>query len=151
MKSFKEREAFALTIIPLTFRNAGLPPELGMALARQESNFDPSATATNPKDLAMGGAFGWCQMTMDTAHALGHKDITPAQLHDPAINASLAAELCVANLKRLPAFSAPDLFAMYNSGRVFAKAPHITQNNYVPRCMKFMTDYAAQLAHTTTK
>lgn len=147
-----------LPVVATAFARAGLPPELGCAIARQESNWDPTATASNPKDLAMGGAYGLCQMTMDTAHALGHTDITPEQLHDPAINASLAAELCVANLKRLSANSAAnvdvfaastaeDLFAMYNSGRVLAKAPHVTVNNYVPRCMKFMSDYTARCAN----
>ena len=140
-----------LPVVATAFARQGLPPELGCAIARQESNWDPTATATNPKDIAMGGAFGLCQMTLDTARALGHADITPAQLHDPAINASLAAELCAANLKRLaPGRSvydcAADLLAMYNSGRVLAKAPHITQTNYVPRAMGFMSAYAARCA-----
>jgi hypothetical protein len=155
--SFAEREAKYMPVVATAFKNAGLPPELGCAIARQESAWDPTATASNPKDLAMGGAFGLCQMTMDTAHALGHHDITPAQLHDPAINASLAAELCVANRKRIvvgpaqtysPEACWADLFAMYNSGRVFAKAPHITRNNYVPRCQAFMAHYASVLAST---
>ena len=147
-----------LPIVATAFANRGLPPELGCAIARQESNWNPKATASNPKDIARGGAFGLCQMTLQTAQELGHKDITVEQLYDPAINASLAAELCVANLKRIrvapgqtysDAARWADLFSMYNSGRVVSKAPHITQTNYVPRCVQFMTVYAARCVNHT--
>lgn len=154
--SLKQREAKYLPVVATAFRNAGLPPELGCALARQESAWNPTATASHPGDLARGGAFGLCQMTLKTAReVLGHRDITPEQIFDPAVNAALAAELCVHNLESLAGVTysdtkAPlmDLAAMYNSGRRYDKAPYITKTNYVPRVLKFMDEYRAALAGT---
>src|SRR6476469_1397219 len=98
---FEQREALYLPILATAFKNHGLAPEFGVAIARQESSFDPTVRVMTGGDLALGGSYGLCCMGLSTAHALGHHDITPEQLLDPAINASLAAELCVANAKRL--------------------------------------------------
>lgn len=146
-------ESKYLPIVALAFKNAGLDPAFGCAIARQESNWNPNATASNPKDIARGGAYGLCQMTLKTAQGLGHANITPEQLLDPAINASVAAELCAENVRRLTvapgqtyslAALYADLAAMYNSGRPLARAPYVTATNYVPRVLKFMADYSAQ-------
>ncbi len=146
----KKNEALYLPIVAKAFADAGLPPELGCALARQESNWDPMASATHPGDLARGGAFGLCQMTMKTGVALD-RHCTMAKLMVPAYNAKLAAQLCKENSGRCMG-RIEDIIARYNSGKDFWKAPEVTKTHYVPRVQKYMVEYkeAAKAAVSST-
>ena len=147
-----EREELYIPVVATAFKNAGFDPAFGCAIARQESNWTPDAKSNNSGDLARGGAFGLCQMTMKTAVALGHLSITPKDLLDPAINASIAAELCVANAKHvrvtvlakkplnLEAYY-EDLAALYNSGKVYKDAPFVTKGTYCVRVLEFWRQY----------
>lgn len=142
--SFKEREAFALEIIPRIFAEEGLPPELGMALARQESNFDPQARNITGGDLERGGAFGWLQMTYTTGRAID-KNCTVAKLHSPIYNAQLAAALCKQNSAACKG-RIEDIISRYNSGRDFWRAPTSTKTVYVPNVQKYMEEYKERAA-----
>ena len=152
MFTLKQREDIYLPVVATAFARQGLAPEFGAAIARQESAFDPSVKVLTGGDAALGGSYGLCCMGLSTARGLGHKDITVEQLLDPAINASLAAELCAANLNHLlkvgpdQTYSAVhlygDLASYYNSGKPMNRAPHITQTNYVPSVLKYMALYA---------
>ncbi len=139
MSSFKEREDFAFTILPEVFAAEGLPPELGMAIARQESSFDPQARVLTGGDLQMGGAWGWCQMTFDTARGLD-KHATAARLLNPKYNAELAAALCKQNSKACGG-RIEDIISRYNSGRDFWRAPQSTKTVYVPNVQRYMELY----------
>lgn len=147
MLTFEQCEKLYLPVLATAFGNAGFDPEFGVALGRQESALNPEAKNLGPGDRERGGAWGLCQMTVKTAEMLGYK-LTSVELTDPAINASIAAELCKVNAERLIGCTYSnvngyyeDLAAMYNSGKRYNKAPWVTQNNYVPRVINFMTVY----------
>lgn len=144
---FKEREAKYLPILTKAFEVLGLPPALGPAIARQESGFIADIENLGPGDKERGGSYGLCQMSLKTAQSLGFIG-TVEELKDPQINASLAADLCLHNLQKLQDHSnlqnvIRDLAAMYNSGKVFDKAPRITQMQYVPNVLKYYQQYSA--------
>lgn len=141
-----QRLTFLRPIIAQAFSHVGLPPTLGLALARQESDFRVDAVATHPADIARGGAYGALQMTLKTARGLGYQG-PPEGLLDATENARWAAELCAQNAKRTKAPIGSqdwvyDLAAMYNSGRPFAKAPEVTRKDYAPRVWSFYKEYA---------
>lgn len=75
-----------------------------MGLIQQESDFTPSATATDKRDLARGGAYGLMQMTLATARTLGYVGGAgdPAQLsglYDPTTNIRLGVAYLAQLLK----------------------------------------------------
>ena len=129
-------------ILVVAFHNVGLPPEWGLAIARQESNFAPKALNMSVADSTRGGSWGLCQMSLLTARGLGYVG-TAAGLTDPQVNADLAARLCRELVTRFKTTSLADVAAGYNSGRTFAKAPASTRTVYVPRVLKFAQDYKA--------
>lgn len=150
MLTLSQKEKLYIPILASAFANRGFDPEFGVAIARQESALDPECKNLGPGDRERGGAWGLCQVTLRTAHDLGHKAITSVDLLDPATNASIAAELCSVNAERLIGCTYSyvngyyeDLAAMYNSGRRYSKAPWTTQSNYVPRVIGFMAAYKA--------
>jgi hypothetical protein len=79
---------------------AELPPELGLALARMESNFDPSQLNMGPGDKELGGSWGLFQMSLDTSQGLGYTGDGQG-LKDPVTNCSLAVQLAQKNLHAL--------------------------------------------------
>ncbi len=127
-------------ILVIAFHNAGLPPEWGLAIARQESNFKPAALNMSVADSKRGGSWGLCQMSLLTAKGLGYVG-DASGLTDPQVNADLAARLCKEIMARFKTSSLADVAAGYNSGRTFAKAPMSTRTVYVPRVLKFAQDY----------
>ena len=132
-----------LPLVALAFKNHGLDSAFGCALVRQESNWNPAARSNMRGDLLRGGAYGLAQVTMRTAEAMGYH-LTEAQLLDPAINVSLAAELCHQNSGRVHKISPHyygDLASLYNSGKVLERAPYSTSTSYVPRVLTFMEMY----------
>lgn len=138
-ETFKKNEALYLPLLAQAFAARGLPPELGPAIGRQESNFDPNVSNLGPGDLERGGSYGLCQMSLQTAQALGYKGEV-AGLHDPHINAALAADLFVENRKRHSDLR--DIIAMYNSGKPFDLAPTKTRAFYVQNVVAYMKMYA---------
>ena len=144
-------EKFFGPIIRAAFVAAGLPGELGMAIAKWESGgtFDPNLRSDpHATDEALGGAWGFCQMTFETAQGLGFKG-QPQGLRDPQTNAALAAKLCAQNAKRSKAAFGSDAWvsdvaAAYNSGRIFSdpKLPHVTRDTYVPHVLAYYHEYA---------
>lgn len=128
------------------FASAGLPGNLGLALARQESNFDPAARATDPRDLARGGSFGLLQMSYKTAQGLGYEG-PAAGLMSVEENVRLAAKLCAVNAKRTKAHVGSrdwvcDVASLYNSGKPFATAPESTRLLYAPRVWRFFCEFS---------
>lgn len=130
---------YALILI-VAFQNEGLPPEWGLALARQESNFAPQALNMSTGDATRGGSWGLCQMSLTTARGLGYVG-TAQGLTDPKVNAKLAAKLCKELVTRFRTNNLADIAAGYNSGKPFAKAPSSTRTVYVPRVIQFAGDY----------
>lgn len=127
-------------ILVIAFQNEGLPPEWGLAIARQESNFTPKALNMSAGDATRGGSWGLCQMSLTTARALGYVG-TAQGLTDPKLNAALAAKLCKELVTRFKTVNLADVAAGYNSGKTFAKAPISTRTVYVPRVLKFSEQY----------
>lgn len=137
--SKNKNEDLYLPIVARAFAEAGLPPELGCAIARQESNWNPEARNLTGGDLERGGAFGLGQMTYKTGIALD-KFCTPMKLMNPVYNAKLSAQLCRDNAKRCNN-RMEDIISRYNSGKDFWKAPNVTKVHYVPRVQQFMKEY----------
>lgn len=137
---FFEREALYFPILVAAFVRQGLPPEWGVALARQESAFVATAINNSTGDASRGGSRGLCQMSLLTARGLGFTG-PPEELMNPICNADLAALLCKEISTRLKTTELGDVAAAYNSGKVLAKAPASTRNVYVPRVLSFALGY----------
>jgi soluble lytic murein transglycosylase-like protein len=134
-------------VVADAFTNAGLPPELGLGIAKHESNFNPNASVVTGGDAARGGSYGLCQMSLKTALSLD-RAATIAKLHDPRYNAGLAAKLCLLNNVRAKGVI-EDVISMYNSGKPFWCAPDSTKTVYVPNVQRYMAEFKAQLAANT--
>lgn len=135
----KEREKTYLLVVARAFAAQGLPPELGAAIAKQESNWDAAAVTMTGGDGARGGSYGLCQMSLKTAEGLD-KGATAGRLLDAHYNATLAAQLCRENWDRYQG-RIEDVIAAYNSGKPFFRAPEVTKLIYVPHVQKYMRDY----------
>jgi soluble lytic murein transglycosylase-like protein len=135
----KQREERYLPIVAKAFIAEGLPAELGAAIARQESAWDPSAQVVTGGDGVRGGAYGLCQMTLKTALALD-REATVGRLLSPEYNAKLAAKLCKENWLRAKG-RIQDVIALYNSGKEFHRAPLSTKTVYVPNVEQYMQEY----------
>lgn len=136
---YAEREKLYLPIVAEEFAKLGLPPHLGAAIARHESNWTADASVLTGGDGARGGAFGLCQMTLKTALGLDPM-ATPSRLLDARYNASVAARLVAADWKRFRG-RVEDVIAAYNSGKPFFRAPESTKLFYVPAVQKYMLGY----------
>lgn len=138
-----QNETKYLPLVSRAFANAGFLPEFGAALSKHESNWDPSAMATDPRDLARGGSRGLFQMSQRTAEALGYKG-TPEGLFYPDTNTEWAVKLTLANLKALNGnMSYPLLAAAHNCGVTHAikgTIPRETQL-YVQAVLQLMKLY----------
>lgn len=121
------------------FADAELPGVWGLAIARQESNFDPGAKSLGGGDGTRGGSYGLCQMSLLTARHY-RPDIEPRDLLDPTINAHLAAEHCRELCIRYNG-ALKDVAAAYNSGKSFEHAPESTRTVYVPHVLQYAELY----------
>jgi len=119
------RESVYGPILVAAFTNVGLPPEWGMAIARQESAFKPAVINNTGGDALRGGSRGLCQMSLKTARALGFVG-DPDLLFQPVLNAQLAAKLCLSLTRQFKTAELKDIAAGYNSGKPFARCPAST-------------------------
>ncbi len=133
-----------LPIVAKAFAAEGLPPELGAAIARQESVWSPDVSTMTGGDGRLGGSFGLCQMSLATGGTLD-RGVTPGRLLDPAYNAKLAAKLCKRNWN-IAHGRIQDVISMYNSGRQFHTAPEVTKLVYVPNVQRYMEEYKVTCA-----
>jgi hypothetical protein len=136
------REEHFGPIVRGAFRKAGLPVEWGMAIARLESSFDPTRSVRTGADGAMGGAWGICQMTLQTAHdELNYKGDGPALL-DPTLCSTLAAQLCVQHVK-IYGSNFKDIAATYNGRFPYVKA-NARARAYADAACLFAAGYAGK-------
>lgn len=137
----------------------GLPPSWLLAIMEIESNFRADAKRLWGTDGKRGGAYGLCQMTVQTAKGLGFAG-KPDELLDPKLNLTLAARL----LKQLSSqFGGVlmDVACGYNSGKSCAACKKISETDpdqarrarhgrtilfYAPTVVKFERRWAAELA-----
>jgi soluble lytic murein transglycosylase-like protein len=123
--TFAEREALYGPVLVAAFVSAGLPPEWGLAIAMQETRFNPDALNNTGGDLVRGGSRGLCQMSWKTALGLGYTGV-PGDLFKPRTCADLAAKLCSELVRRWKTHDLSDIASGYNSGRRFTQAPAST-------------------------
>lgn len=138
-----------------------LDPAILLATVDTESDWHVNAYVGTGGDGARGGAYGLTQMTLLTAQSVDgwlssdwsrrEGGRRPEHLFDPALNLELAAALHSENADRStsPVGSEDwvmDLAAMYNSGKVFAKAPVSTRTRHVPRFMRHYHSRKAEVA-----
>lgn len=113
---------------------AGVPVSWLAAIARQETRFDVRGANISAADSALGGSWGLCQVSFETAKTYGFKGTVPDRtlvknhrytgaaltgLMDPATNAGIAARI-LAGVRKAGRGIA-DAAATYNSGRTLAK------------------------------
>jgi soluble lytic murein transglycosylase-like protein len=145
MSALVNRENLYGPILVAAFVSEGLPPEWGMAIARQESGFDPAAYVNTGGDAVRGGSRGLCQMSWLTAKGLGFLG-QPEELFQPRVNADLAARLCKQLVRQFKTNDLRDIASGYNSGKPFARAPQPTQTVYAPRVVTFAMAYHQKAA-----
>lgn len=144
-----DNEAKYGPILRAAFVAEGLPGEWGMAISKWETGgtFDPNTVATDPRDLARGGSYGLCQMSLRTAQALGFQGDAKLLL-DPWLNAHYAAALCAQN-QRIVGSDLARVAAAYNCGCehvLQGTVPADTASLYVPHVVRYAAEYAAQFA-----
>lgn len=108
------------------------------AIVEIESRWRPDARNETGTDAARGGAYGLTQMTLRTAQAL-RPGTSREYLLTPEGNLDVAAQLMRDNARR--SRDPKDLAAMWNSGKVFDKAPEVTRETYVPRFLSARAKY----------
>lgn len=117
---------------------AGVPFPVLAAIVDIESSWNADAKNLTGGDAARGGAYGLSQLTLRTARAFD-PNVTPEQLLEPGKHLELAAKLMADNARR--SRDPKDLAAMWNSGKVFDKAPEVTRERYVPRFLAALAKY----------
>lgn len=139
--TLEERAVIYGPIIRRAFEAEGLPGAWGMAIACQESGFQPRAEVSTGGDARRGGSFGICQMSLATAQGdLGYLGGGEG-LKDPLVNAQLAARYVKILIQRHKTNDLRDIAAAYNSGRPYATAPKSTRGQYVPRVLAYAQRY----------
>ena len=123
------------------FLRHNLPGIWGIGIARQESDFEPSAKNLAGGDARVGGSYGLCQVSLQTARSLRGEGVIADMLLNPSFNADIAAEL-VSRLTAQYRGVLSDVLAGYNSGKPWHRAPTSTQRVYVPSVIKHMHHYA---------
>lgn len=129
--------------LPMLTEMAGaysIPPEWLAGIARVESAFHADAYNGSIADEKRGGSRGLCQMSLQTARAIGFKG-SIGSLFDPKVNAKWAAVLISLNMKAFKVSSLEDVAALYNSGKRFADAPLSTRKLYVPAVVRWAAFY----------
>jgi soluble lytic murein transglycosylase-like protein len=138
-------------IIERIFKDLGLDPVWGLAIARQETALKAWLINDGPGDAGRGNAWGLFQMTLLTANDRGFVG-DPHILLDPEVNTAYAAK----HIKWLDGrfHNLRDVASAYNSGRPFHKVPdrmwsatkkmwipHPTKYTYVPRVLRFAEEF----------
>lgn len=120
------------------FTENGLDPQLGLAIARHESNLNPQAVNMTGGDGARGGSYGSAQMSLKTAQGLGFAG-KPEELLDPDTNAKYQAAL-VKQLHTQYGGDVRNIVSAYNSGKPYDDAPDSTRDSYVPGVMAHLNE-----------
>lgn len=142
MSSLEVRVDLYGPMLAKAFLRHKLPVVWALAIAATESDFRAGAMNNrNEGDVARGGSYGLCQMSLQTAKALA-PDCTVEDLLDPTTNSEIAAMLVSQLARRYTDIK--DVAAAYNSGKRFAHAPSSTRAIYVPRILANMKAYAAK-------
>lgn len=111
------------------------------AIARQESGFKADARVLTGGDGARGGAYGLCQMTLQTARLVGYTG-DAEELSLPDMNCHVAAQLIYQLMNDGHRFFA-DIASAYNSGKPLKRAPESTRKTYVPNVLKYAAEFEA--------
>lgn len=139
--SLQQRTELYLPMLAKMGQAYAVPPEWLVAFARVESSFRANAVNNSAADTARGGSRGLCQMSLQTARAIGFTG-APDDLLDPVVNAKMAATLISLNMRSFRVSSLEDVAALYNSGKRFNKAPLSTRMLYVPAIKRWAAFYA---------
>lgn len=124
-----------------------MPGVWGLAIAYQESKFDPNAVNEKGRDGERGGAHGLCQMTLKTARAF-MPEVTAQKLYDPVLNAALTARNASDRFKHHPSLA--EVAAYHNSGSLMENARDDVIEEYVPNVLKAakrFAEFAAKIEH----
>lgn len=157
---FAERERLYGTMIARAMRRAGYAPEVGLALAKNESSFRARAVNNAGSDAERGGAWGLTQITLETARGVGFRG-AGEELLDPARH--MAWFVAVLDEKAARVGHDPrDLVSAWNSGRSYASLKaardaatpgsatwsrlNTSLTSYVPKLMQSVNEYAARIA-----
>lgn len=98
-----------------------IPVEWLYAFARQESSMRPGIITRTGGDGERGGAFGLFQVTLKTARAYGFKG-QPTELLDIDTNTYWACQ-DIKYWRARHGDSILDVYARYNSGKTYSRAP----------------------------
>lgn len=118
--------------------DAGVNPAVFLGIIEVESGWNEAATNLSGPDAARGGAWGLTQLTLRTAHALD-PDVTGQELLDGVTNLRIAGLLLRDNARR--SVDDRDVAALWNSGKLYNRAPPSTRNIYVPKVLTAARKY----------
>lgn len=118
--------------------DAGVRPEVFLGIIDVESSWNEAATNLSGPDAARGGAWGLTQLTLTTAKAL-EPDVTGQELLDGVTNLRVAGLLLRDNARR--SVDDRDVAALWNSGKLYDRAPASTRNVYVPKVLNAARKY----------
>lgn len=125
--------------------------QLALAIARKETHFQNVRSKIGATDDKLGGAWGMCQITSETARSLG---IKPGMTHvqrgawlvsDPA-NGIDAGILYLRKLQQRFGFDLKKILAAYNAGPgavMKNRIPKVTLEKYVPVASAYYEEYMA--------
>lgn len=118
--------------------DVGVNPAVFLGIIEVESGWNEAATNLSGPDAARGGAWGLTQLTLTTARSL-EPGITGQQLLDGVSNLRVAGLLLRDNARR--SVDDKDTAAMWNSGKLYDRAPTSTRNSYVPKVLEAAKKY----------
>jgi soluble lytic murein transglycosylase-like protein len=122
------------TVLSLAGKFPSVPPSLALAIIAKESNFNPDDVNETGKDAERGNAWGFMQMTLQTARSLGFEG-RAENLLEPSTNVYLGM-LYLSRLLRRFDNDIPLAVAAYNRGaegvnRMLAQGKDVRELSYV--------------------
>lgn len=136
----------------------GCDPRLMLATIDTENgNWDVQAVNNGPGDAGRGGAWGLCQLTLQTARDVDDQNgrewagVDGARPGESLLNAPLNVTLAAHLLRELSARAvaagfvvntephAANVASLYNSGKLLRNAPASTRDVHVPRFLRNWT------------
>lgn len=144
--TFEKREQIWGHVVAAAFSAHELPAEWGLAICKQESNFDPLAVAGVHTASCKGGTFGLMQITYGAAREMGFDDRRD-KLLNPVLNCALAAKLCTRWALRHPD-SLEDVYCRFRSGKPRSHAPGATLAN-LRKVLRYAYEYKNRLTEFT--